>query len=641
MNSQIAYLPLIRTILQNLAKCWGPLTRTSIFFRLVVFSLLTPIVGLLFCFFLQTTGKNVLADADIAIFLLHPMGLLALAIVGGALVCESALEQAALLTISLGAESKCKFRPVRVLRFVIRQAPQILRLAIHFVVRCAMICLPFLAISGCIYWLLLTDHDVNFYLRVRPMKFWFAMSFIATVLAGMFGLLVRALCGWIYALPLLLFERSSPLAAFSDSAFRAHGHRRLIGGMFTFWFALNIGLNMALTILMIAIGRMLLPFAAVSIASLSAAVGGLLVTTFICQLLSSIVASTSAASTLGMLYLRHAEGNNLVLPVMTDGHEFLFQLRFTRGRVAAGAIIAALVAALLGAVTILNTHLEDRVQVTAHRGGAGVAPENTIAAIRKAIAAKADWVEIDVQESKDGVVVVTHDSDLKKLANNPIKIWEATADELSAIDIGSSFSSEFRDERIPTLDEVLQVCKDKVGVNIELKYYGHDQNLEQRVIDLVEKHNMATQIVVMSLKSKGVAKVKALRPEWQCGLLTAVALGRLDSVNADFLAVKSTLATREFIVRAHREKKKVYAWTLNDEYAMSTLISRGVDNIVTDFPEMARSVLALRNEMSPPERLLIELAMKLGISPAQKGKTAFRALNSDRIRLPDAPFGRR
>ena len=140
------------------------------------------------------------------------------------------------------------------------------------------------------------------------------------------------------------------------------------------------------------------------------------------------------------------------------------------------------------------------MQITAHRGGAGVAPENTLAAIRQAIAAGADWIEIDVQESQDGVVVVVHDSDLARVGNNPVKIWAATADELRSVYIGSHFDPAFSDERVPTLEEVLQTCKGKAGVNIELKYYGHDQDLENRVIELVERFQMETEIVVMSLE---------------------------------------------------------------------------------------------------------------------------------------------
>jgi glycerophosphoryl diester phosphodiesterase len=238
-----------------------------------------------------------------------------------------------------------------------------------------------------------------------------------------------------------------------------------------------------------------------------------------------------------------------------------------------------------------------------------------MASILQAIDDKADWVEIDVQESQDGVVVVAHDSDLKKVAGVGVKIWEATAEELQAIDIGSYFGPEFKDQRVPTLADVLEACRGRVGVNIELKYYGHNQNLEQKVVDLVEQHQMAGQIVIMSLEAAGVQKVKQLRPQWTVGLLTAVVAGDLTRTDVDFLAVNTNLATASFVRSAHAKQKKVHVWTVNDVITMSMMISRGADNLITDHPGLARQVLRERAAMSPAERLLTELAFLFGVAP--------------------------
>ena len=277
--------------------------------------------------------------------------------------------------------------------------------------------------------------------------------------------------------------------------------------------------------------------------------------------------------------------------------------------------MAVVIAALVGVAALHSIQLEDHVVITAHRGASGRAPENTLASISAAIEDRADWVEIDVQETKDGIVVVAHDSDLKKVSGNGIKIWEATADELRSVDIGSYFGPNFKNERVPTLAEVLHVCKGKARVNIELKYYGHDQDLERKVIELVEKSAMVDDIVIMSLEASRIQKVKRLRPDWTVGLLTAVAIGDLTRAKADFLAVNSKLATREFIRSAHQKGKKVSVWTVNDKLAMSVMISRGADNLITDHPDIARQVIAERAELSPVERILLELAFLFGTLP--------------------------
>jgi len=231
-----------------------------------------------------------------------------------------------------------------------------------------------------------------------------------------------------------------------------------------------------------------------------------------------------------------------------------------------------------------------------------------MAAFRQAIKDGADWIEIDVQETADGEVVVVHDSDFMKLSKNPLKIWDASLDDLASIDIGTWFDSEFSSERVPTLAEVLRLCRDRIRVNIELKYYGHDQQLEQRVVDVVEAEGMADQIMVMSLKPEGIAKLKTLRPSWKCGLLLSVYVGKLQNIQADFLAVNANFATRNFINRAHKSGKQVYVWTVNDAAMMSRVLNRRVDGILTDRPELARQVLQQRSELTSAERLLTEIS---------------------------------
>ena len=148
--------------------------------------------------------------------------------------------------------------------------------------------------------------------------------------------------------------------------------------------------------------------------------------------------------------------------------------------------------------------MEDQVDVIGHRGASKSAPENTMAAVRQAIADGADWVEINVQETADGSVVVFHDSDFMKLSGVKLKIWDATLDDLKEINIGSWFAPEFKNERVPTLGEVLDACKGKVGLFIELKYYGHDVDLERKVAELVESHDMVEHVAIISLSVKAI-----------------------------------------------------------------------------------------------------------------------------------------
>ena len=258
----------------------------------------------------------------------------------------------------------------------------------------------------------------------------------------------------------------------------------------------------------------------------------------------------------------------------------------------------------------------DTTEISAHRGSSVAAPENTLAAVERAITDGADWVEIDVQEIADGTVIVFHDGDLRRLGGVSLRTRESTYDDLNQIDIGSWLAPRYADQRIPTLEQVLQLCRNSIRVNIELKYYGTGGNLEQSVIDIVERYEMESQVVLMSLKRSGILKAKSMRPDWKMGFLTAVALGDLTKIDVDFLAVSTSLATRSLIWSAHRSGKEVHVWTVNDPVQMWALITRGADNLITDVPAQARTVLNERADMSVVERLLVEFGSWSGLIPS-------------------------
>ena len=253
--------------------------------------------------------------------------------------------------------------------------------------------------------------------------------------------------------------------------------------------------------------------------------------------------------------------------------------------------------------------------IIAHRGASVDAPENTLAAIELAITEGADWVEIDVQETQEGEVVVIHDSDLKKIGDSNLRVFESSLAELQSVDIGSWKDPSFSDQRVPTLQEVLALCKNRVRVVIELKYYGQEKQLEERVARLVEAAGMQDQIVTMSLSYPGIRKMKSIQPEWKTGLLSSIAVGDVTKLEADFFAVNAKLANRAFIDRAHNRNRKVMVWTVNDPVSMSAMMSKGVNGIITDKPGLALMIKKQREELGTPERIMIQLANLIGRQP--------------------------
>src|SRR6185436_9999652 len=151
--------------------------------------------------------------------------------------------------------------------------------------------------------------------------------------------------------------------------------------------------------------------------------------------------------------------------------------------------------------------------------------------------------------------------------------------------------AQFAAERVPTLAQALAACKGVSRVDVELKDYGHNQRLEERVVEIIEAAGMQNAIVTMSLSRGMVEKMKRLRPTWTSGLLSAKAVGDLSGVAADFLAVEKSMATRRFIRKAHRAGKPVYVWTVDDPARMIRMMGLGVDGLITNRPGVARDVL--------------------------------------------------
>ena len=605
---------LLRETAADVRRSWKSLALTDLAYKLIALMVLTPVTGVLFRTMLSVSGSAVLADQDILFFFLGPLGWVCLIVVGALWIGIVALEQSALLAVLASGESR--IGPLAALHFATANAWPVIQVTARLTARTLLAVAPFLVLAGLVYMTLLGEYDINYYLREKPPVFIAALVIAGLLVSGMLLVVLKLFTGWFFALPLVLFEQVIPRRALRLSQQRAFGHRRAILRWIIGWFVATLVVSSVTGAAVVGLARLVVPHTTGSLALLATAVGLTMTLWSTVNVAVSLLSTTFLAAMSMKLYRQLGASDQFDVSELRIGEPptgGLFAL--TRGRLLAGGVIGVLVAVTVGALAMQGVRMEDRATVTAHRGASAAAPENTMAAFERAIEDGADWIELDVQETADGQVVVFHDSDFMKLAGENLKIWDATANDLQRLDIGSWFDPKYSDQRVPTLGQVLDACKGRVKVNIELKYYGHDQQLEQRVVDIVEAHNMADQIVVMSLKIDAVKKMKALRPNWQVGLLMSVTAGDLDSIEADFLAVNASFVARDLIQSANASGKDVYVWTVNDAATMSVMMSRGVDSLITDEPALARSVIRERASLSGPERLLLELAGLFGVTP--------------------------
>jgi glycerophosphoryl diester phosphodiesterase len=250
------------------------------------------------------------------------------------------------------------------------------------------------------------------------------------------------------------------------------------------------------------------------------------------------------------------------------------------------------------------------VTITAHRGGAAHGPENTLSAIYRAIDDGADMVEIDVQETADGVVVLLHDSDLMRVAGIPSRIWEVEYDDLRKVDVGSWFSPEFVNEPVPTLEEALLVAQTRIGLNVELKFNGHDQRLAERTVELIRDAG-CRHCIITSLDQQGLARVRELAPEIPIGQIVTAAIGDPARLDVDLLSMNQARVTPA-VVRANRAAGlQTHVWTVNDAESMAQMLDLGVDSIITDEPGLLHTMVQERSELSDGELLLLALGRRL------------------------------
>lgn len=237
------------------------------------------------------------------------------------------------------------------------------------------------------------------------------------------------------------------------------------------------------------------------------------------------------------------------------------------------------------------------IRVTAHRGSSKDAPENTMAAIALAVDQMADSVEVDVQETKDGVLVLFHDSGLKRITGRGGRLRDLSYAQAEAEDVGSWFSGEFSGEKIPTLSEALEFCKGRIFMNIELKNMGSASDLPERAAAMIAEHDMTEQCVVTSTSLKYLERVKAANPDIRTGYILSAAYGGYYKEDyVDFVSMLSTSLSQGLVNRIHEEGKAVHAWTVNSKVELRRMRRLAVDNVITDYPVYAREVLSETEE---------------------------------------------
>ena len=231
--------------------------------------------------------------------------------------------------------------------------------------------------------------------------------------------------------------------------------------------------------------------------------------------------------------------------------------------------------------------------VIGHRGNAVLAPENTIPAFEKAIELGADYVELDVQESKDGVIVVAHDANFSRTCGYDGNVWEMDYAQIATLDAGKKFNESFAGTKVPTLDEVIKLCKGKIKLLIELKTNGHEVDLAGRTLKVINDNDALDQVMIHSLSYKQLEDVKKIEPKVKCGYIMTIALGNYENLSAaDFFTIETTTATSDYVESIHKAGKFIFAWTVDTSDDIEKVLNAQVDGIITNDISSVKSAIA-------------------------------------------------
>ena len=234
------------------------------------------------------------------------------------------------------------------------------------------------------------------------------------------------------------------------------------------------------------------------------------------------------------------------------------------------------------------------MKITGHRGSSGIAPENTISAIKQAISDGADFIEIDIHLTKDNQLILMHDGWVDRTTNGKGLVCDLTYEEIHQLDAGSWFDPKFTGEHVPSLKEVIELVKGYMQVNIEIKPNAFIPIHIEKLIQLVQDSDFTTQCILTSFQRSYIEMIHHISPQLRTGLIMNYmphSRKMLFEDSFDVLSCNYRLVNKDMVDALHSSEKEIHVWTVNEEDDFYQMKEYGVDNVITNFPGTFRKLL--------------------------------------------------
>ncbi|QTF94251.1 glycerophosphodiester phosphodiesterase family protein [Halomonas sp. BM-2019] len=618
----LALSQLSRDVLRTLREHMRPLIVYHLFFTLLASLLLLPAVAWSLTRLLGQFGRPVITNAELIDILMSAGGALWLLAAVGLTFLVLYLQQAGMILVAARPRDNHVRLAFEALWWTLHRLPQLATLVVVQVGAHLLLLIPAAFAIAWLYGTFLGGLDPYYVQRVRPPALW---QFLAIGLPLVLAWAVIAAIlyfRWILALPLVALEGLWPRQALKRSHRLTRGRKGPIALAVIALLLLIIALPLLATLLFDRLFTPMLWWLPERNAVLVPATLAYLTAYVLLTLAITFVGIAANALLSACLLLRLAHREPRPAPPPKGAHP---------GRLAWALELGVIAFALSQAWLIVNSfELRDEVANIAHRGSSMAAPENTLAAVERAIQDGADYVEIDVRLTADDEVVLFHDRSLTRLTGDPRNLGELTREELESFDVGSWFGDAFQGERIPGLDETLAAVRGRSVLMIDLKpdpgrevalvegviaalhearrRACHDEAADAEAAEACGNVEVFGETRLATMSAALVEEIRAREPELRVTLLAQLILpGTLDRRGFDALGLRHNRITENEIRLARHYGYEVHAWTINDRARMSQLIDLGVDAIITDRPALLAELLDDRRELSDGALLLIKL----------------------------------
>ena len=584
------------------------MSRIAVFelmYRLISLIIISPVSFFVLYQFVQFSGRPSIGNLELTGFFLSIPGVGSVVAFGTLFLAGLYFEICGLL-LNLRPTSG-RTGNEEILRYLVKNFPRLMQLGLFQISVYLILLFPGAVITLIIVNQKWSGWDLNTLVILKPSIFWevVVIGLFINCISGFF--VIRQFLRWSMALPLLLFsdEKNEMRSLLSKSSHLTESKLKEIAKRIIRWFAIQSLVSIFTLFLLNISADFILDIVGFSLILAIPATIAILIMHYIVVTLISVIFNVSFAAIIIEIYEKLAGS----ITVASNIGENLISKQYSR-RIILILLVTATIIMSVSAILFNSLDVHDNVEIIAHRAGGALAPENTIAAVKNAIAIQSEWAEIDVQLTRDGQIIVAHDTDLRRLAKVNKTVADSTLAEIELFEVGSAFRPEFQGEKIPTLDAFLDAAKGQIRVVIELKPHSIQdaEPLAKAVVELLKQRGEVKRHRVCSLSYEAVQAVRRLEPEIELGFIVAQAVGPIEKLDADFFMIDQKMATQRLVERCRASGNRfVLAWTVDDPNKILPLIDNGVAGIITDNPPLIRERYEELRQLSTLGRLLIRV----------------------------------